>query len=103
MVNNVIIHRTTSVVRHILQVPPLANVPLHHGGGHATATMDVVVVELAAVGPMVASGGRRRRFEGGSRTVDYALAADHLLLVEIGRETVGRLHAKGAEIVLIVF
>lgn len=92
MVDIVVVHRIAAgagVIRYILQVPPLANVSLHRG-------RHVVVV----AGP-TASGGRR--FERGTRTVDYALATHHLLLVKIGRETVRGLHAKGAEIVLIVF
>lgn len=91
MVDIVVVHRIAAgagVIRYILQVPPLANVSLHCG-------RHVVVA-----GP-TASGGRR--FERGTRTVDYALATHHLLLVKIGRETVRGLHAKGAEIVLIVF
>lgn len=108
MMNIVVIHRTAAggMVRHILQMPSLADIPIQ-GTGHTgttaattTTTTTVVVVDVIvdiAVTTGPTSGGRR--LEWGCRTIDNTLAADHLLLVEISRETVCRLHAEGAEIV----
>lgn len=91
MVNIVVVNAAVGVVCNILQVAPLAKVPLV---GHTLATAGAVVI---VTGPIASA-----RIERWRCTIDNTLAADHLLLVEVGGETVRCLHTEGAKIVLIV-